>query len=175
MKGHGHWRRTPAMCGSLSDGLESEGLIELHKALEPRHSGERPTERGPNRQSHDDSPRVTVTVQVLLLRPARFPAQKFSLAISKTSMDKRETSIRNLAKWADDVQGQAVKRGHLFSEENPNPERGMGPTDCKYLPTTRQPEGLPIAPGSGWVKVTQRRPPARERRRPARRRRCPPR
>ena len=31
--------------------------------------------------------------------------------------DKRETSIRNLAKWADDVQGQAVKRGRFFPEE----------------------------------------------------------
>ena len=28
--------------------------------------------------------------------------------------DRRETSIGNLAKWADDVRGQAVKRGRFF-------------------------------------------------------------
>jgi hypothetical protein len=33
--------------------------------------------------------------------------------------DKRETSIENLAKWADDVQGQPVKRGHFFPRRTP--------------------------------------------------------
>lgn len=125
MKGHGHWRRTPALSGSLSDGLESG----------------RP-HRTPQRPPRNRVPRVSGQPGVAQIDKAAMTHREYgdrtsfvtaTGAISGAEIffgdiedehDRRETSIRNLAKWADEAQRQAVKRGRFFRGERlPIPQK----------------------------------------------------